>query len=94
MLTRKQAKAFRAFYDSARKIISLPENQTILIHLAAAMAFGCYPWMNHYLGVARELGISEDQIGSVEAIVMAVAAGRVNAQFREAQKDKNENHNH
>jgi hypothetical protein len=50
--------------------------------------------MNHYLGVARELGISEDQIGSVEAIVMAVAAGRVNAQFREAQKEKNENHNH
>jgi hypothetical protein len=50
--------------------------------------------MDHYLGVARELGISEDQIGSVEAIVMAVAAGRVNAQFGEAQKDKNENHNH
>jgi hypothetical protein len=46
--------------------------------------------MDHYLGVARELGISKDQIGSVEAIVMAVAAGRVNAQFREAQRVTNE----
>jgi hypothetical protein len=43
MLTRKQAKAYRAFYDSARKNITLPDSQTVLIHLAAAMAFGCYP---------------------------------------------------
>ena len=34
--------------------------------------------------------ISEDVIGSVEAIVMSVAAGRVNAQFREARKGQNE----
>jgi hypothetical protein len=46
--------------------------------------------MKHYLGVARKLQISDDEIGSVEAIVMAVAAGRVNTQFREARKDKNE----
>ena len=44
--------------------------------------------MNHYLGVARKLQIPEDQIGTVEAIVMAVAAGRVNAQFRDARKSK------
>ena len=52
--------------------------------------------MNHYLGVARELQITDDQIGTVEAIVMAVSAGRVNAQFREARKDNHEtkNHNH
>jgi hypothetical protein len=50
--------------------------------------------MDHYLGVAKELGITQDQIGSVEAIVMAVAAGRVNAQFRESQKVKNEKHKH
>jgi hypothetical protein len=43
--------------------------------------------MNHYLGVARKLKIPEEQIGTVEAIVMAVAAGRVNAQFREARKE-------
>ena len=46
--------------------------------------------MKHYLGVARKMQISDDEIGSVEAIVMAVAAGRVNAQFREARRVKNE----
>ncbi len=40
--------------------------------------------MQHYLGVARKEGITDDEIGAVQAIVMAVSAGRVEAQFREA----------
>jgi hypothetical protein len=40
--------------------------------------------MEHYLGVAREEGVTDDAIGAVQAIVMAVSAGRVEAQFREA----------
>jgi len=39
--------------------------------------------MEHYLGVARELGIAADEIGAVQSVVMAVSAGRVRAQFRE-----------
>jgi hypothetical protein len=40
--------------------------------------------MQHYFGVAREMGITDDEIGAAEAIVMAVASGRIRAQFREA----------
>ena len=40
--------------------------------------------MEHYLGVAIEEGVTDDEIGAVQAIVMAVSAGRVEAQFREA----------
>ena len=40
--------------------------------------------MGHYLGVAGEEGVTDDEIGAVQAIVMAVSAGRVEAQFREA----------
>lgn len=40
--------------------------------------------MEHYLGVAREEGLSDDEIGAAQSIVMAVAAGKVNAQFRDA----------
>jgi len=40
--------------------------------------------MKHYFGVAKEQGITSEEIGAVESIVMAVSAGRVNAQFREA----------
>lgn len=39
--------------------------------------------MENYLGVAREEGISEDELGAAQAIVMAVSAGRINAQLRE-----------
>ncbi len=40
--------------------------------------------MEHYFGVARELGLSGSEIGAVQACVMAVAAGKVNAEVREA----------
>ena len=40
--------------------------------------------MEHYFGVAKEMGISDEEIGAVQSIVMAVSAGRVRAQFREA----------
>ncbi len=40
--------------------------------------------MQHYLGVAKKEGITEEEIGAAQSIVMAVAAGRINAQFREA----------
>jgi hypothetical protein len=39
--------------------------------------------MDHYLGVAKEKGIPEEEIGAVLSIVMAVSAGRVRAQLRE-----------
>jgi hypothetical protein len=39
--------------------------------------------MQHYLGVARKEGITEEEIGAAQSIVMAVAAGRINAQLRE-----------
>jgi len=42
--------------------------------------------MDHYLGVAREQGITDDEIGAVQAIVMAVHAGRVRAQFRQVRE--------
>ena len=40
--------------------------------------------MQHYFGVAKDEGITEEEIGAAQAIVMAVSAGRVRAQFREA----------
>jgi len=40
--------------------------------------------MEHYLGVARENGITEEEIGAAQGICMAVSAGRINAQLREA----------
>lgn len=39
--------------------------------------------MAHYLGVAKDEGITDDEIGVAQAIAMAVCAGRVRAQFRE-----------
>jgi len=39
--------------------------------------------MEHYLGVAKELGIAADELGAAQSIVMAVSAGRVRAQFKE-----------
>ena len=40
--------------------------------------------MVEYLSVAKEEGISDEEIGSAESIVMAVSAGRVNSQLQDA----------
>jgi len=40
--------------------------------------------MESYFGVAKEQGLTNEEIGAVQSIVMAVSAGRVRAQFREA----------
>jgi len=40
--------------------------------------------MEHYLGVAKDKGLTDEEIGAALSIVMAVSAGRVNAQFRDA----------
>jgi len=45
--------------------------------------------MESYLGVARKKGISDEEIGAVQSIVMAVEAGRVRAQFREIRERGN-----
>jgi hypothetical protein len=42
--------------------------------------------MDSYLGVAKEAGVTEKEIGAAQAIVMAVSAGRINAQFGEVKK--------
>ncbi|HJP34629.1 MAG TPA: hypothetical protein QF901_01465 [Gammaproteobacteria bacterium] len=48
--------------------------------------------MRAYSGVARaEKILSEEEIGTVEAIVAAVGAGRVGAQFRDATQTNGRN---
>jgi len=86
MLPEKQQKSFGEFYDTVRNNEILEPKTTLLLHLAASMAVGCSPCMDYYLGQVEKEGITVGEIGAVQAIVMAVSAGRVNAQFREAEK--------
>ena len=44
--------------------------------------------MEGYLGGAKDHGVTDEEIGAVQAIVMAVSAGRVRAQFREVRAKK------
>jgi len=44
--------------------------------------------MDEYFGVAKEMGMTRREIEAVQAIVMAVAGGRVRAQFLDARRGK------
>lgn len=85
MLTGNPKQTFEAFYDSVRTNEVLPSKTTYLLHLASAMALGCVPCMEYYLKQKEQEGVSDEEISTVQAIVMAVSSGRVNAQFREAE---------
>jgi hypothetical protein len=39
--------------------------------------------MESYLGVAREEGITDEEIAAIQSIVMAVSAGKISAQLNE-----------
>ncbi len=43
MLPEKQKKTWNDFYDSARHNAILEPKTTLMLHLASAMAVGCYP---------------------------------------------------
>ncbi len=43
MLPEKQQKAYGDFYETARNNDILEPKTTLLVHLGAAMAFGCHP---------------------------------------------------
>jgi len=42
--------------------------------------------MEHYLCVSKEQGFSDEEIGAVQSVVMAVSAGKIAAQFRAARE--------
>src|SRR6185369_2113093 len=86
MLPEKQQKAFGEFYDTVRENTILDPKTTLLLHLGAAMALGCSPCMEYYLGEVGKAGITPEEIGAVQGAVMAVSAGRVNAQLREVER--------
>ena len=86
MLPEKQQNAFGEFYDTVRHNEILEPKTTLLLHLASAMALGCSPCMEYYLGQAEKEGVTAEEIGAVQAVVMAVSAGRVNAQLREVER--------
>jgi hypothetical protein len=59
MLPKTQQDSFGAFYDSARHNTIL-EAKTTLLHLGAAMALGCNPCMEYYLGQTEKEGITDE----------------------------------
>lgn len=86
MLPEPQQKAFGDFYDVVRHNEILDSKTTLLLHLGAAMALGCSPCMEYYLGQVEKEGVTAEEIGAVQAVVMAVSAGKVNAQLREVER--------
>lgn len=87
MLPPTQQKTFGDFYDSVRGNTILEPKTTYLLHLAAAMAAGCVPCMEYYLKQKADEGVTDEEIGAVQAVVMAVSAGKVNAQLRQAERN-------
>ncbi|NSW86587.1 MAG: carboxymuconolactone decarboxylase family protein [Syntrophobacteraceae bacterium] len=86
MMPEKLKQSYREFHDAMISNGVVDAKTTFMIQMGVAMALGCYPCMEILGGMAKERGVSEEELGTVEAIVMAVSAGRVYNQFREVCK--------
>jgi AhpD family alkylhydroperoxidase len=79
----------KSFIDYHKSIVAneiLDQKTTFMIEMGAAMAVGCYPCMEMLTSVAEDKGVSEEELGTIQAIVMAVASGRIFNQYREVCK--------
>ena len=86
MLPKLQEDAFFNFFDATVDNDTFDKKTTLMIQFAAALAIGCSPWIEHFFGVAKDMGLSDHEIGTLHSIVMGVSAGRVRAQFREVRE--------
>lgn len=76
-------KSFKQFHDEMISNGVIDPKTTFMIEMGAAMAVGCYPCMEMLTGIAGEKGVSEEELGTIQAIVMAVSAGKAFNQYRE-----------
>ncbi len=79
----------KSFIDFHQTIVSndvLDPKTTFMIEISAAMALGCYPCMEKLTNIAKSKGVTEEELGSIQAIVMAVSAVRVFNQYKEVCK--------
>jgi alkylhydroperoxidase/carboxymuconolactone decarboxylase family protein YurZ len=83
MIPQHLKKSFIDFHDTMIANEILNPKTTFMIELGAAMAMGCYPCMEKLTGAAADKGVSEEELGTIQAIVMAVGAGRVFNQYNE-----------
>jgi len=42
--------------------------------------------MEYFFGVAKENGITEEEIGAIQSIAMVVSAGRIREQFKQVRE--------
>ncbi|MFH2218687.1 MAG: carboxymuconolactone decarboxylase family protein [Pseudomonadota bacterium] len=83
MMPKNLKKSFIQFHDEMISNGVIDPKTTFMIEMGAAMAVGCYPCMEILTGIAGEKGVSEAELGTIQAIVMAVSAGKVFNQYRE-----------
>jgi YD repeat-containing protein len=74
--------AYDAFERRVLKVVN-----GVTPHLPAFFLAGCYSWMEHFFGVAKENGVTDAEIGAAQAIAMGVSAGRIRAQFCQARQN-------
>ena len=76
----------QSFSDFHKAVVNngiIDPKTTFMIQMGAAMAAGCYPCMEILTGTAGEKGVSDEELGAIQAIVMAVYAGTIFNQYRE-----------
>jgi alkylhydroperoxidase/carboxymuconolactone decarboxylase family protein YurZ len=85
----------KSFVDFHKSMISndiIDPKTTFMIEMGAAMAVGCYPCMEKLTMVAKDKGVSEEELGTIQGIVMAVSSGRVFNQYRDVCEKFQEDH--
>ena len=86
MIPPKQNEAFEKFLETVKDngVLEadngvLEADTTTLVFLGAALAIRCRHCAERFIGYAKTIGVSDEQMGAVAAIAMCVRAGSARA---------------
>ncbi|MBU1275671.1 MAG: carboxymuconolactone decarboxylase family protein [Proteobacteria bacterium] len=79
MIPPKQNEAFEKFLETVKDNGVLEADTTTLVFLGAALAIRCRHCAERFIGYAKTIGVSDEQMGAVAAIAMCVRAGSARA---------------
>ncbi|MCB2192304.1 MAG: carboxymuconolactone decarboxylase family protein [Deltaproteobacteria bacterium] len=83
MILPEHNEAFEKFVNTVKGNSVLSPETTTLIFLGAAMAIRCHPCAERFIAQAKDLGLSDEQMGTAAAIAMCVRAGSTRAMAME-----------
>jgi AhpD family alkylhydroperoxidase len=83
-LVNENKENFAKFFQGAHKDGALDAKTKELLHIVLVLAMRCEPWAESHLAVARQMGITEEELAEAIQLAVSVGGGTIKAMAQRA----------